>query len=373
MAGLDTDADRDRYYSLALRLAPGVGPRRFAQLVGIFGTAEAVLSAPVGELARVPRLPGRIAEVLARFDWRERVESELDRVREWGCRLMILGDADYPGRLKEIHAPPPVLWVSGDIRPEDEAAVAIVGSRGATDYGRDTARRLAVELAEAGVTVVSGLAIGIDAAAHRGALEAGGRTFAVLGCGLDVVYPRPNVDLHHQVPRAGALISEFPMATSPEPGHFPVRNRVIAGLSIAVVVVEAAERSGALITARLALEENRDVLAVPGRVGSIKSRGTHALLKQGARLVETGRDVIEEVAPQLAGRLGKPRTPVGAGVRMDADEERVWLVLNDEPLHIDPLCRKLGLSPSRLAPMLLSLELKGLVKQLPGTRYIRMN
>jgi DNA processing protein len=286
-------------------------------------------------------------------------------------KLVTLNNPVYPFRLKEIHAPPPVLWVAGDFQPEDDLAVAVVGSRAATEYGLKTSGRLAEELGAAGVTVVSGAAVGIDAAAHWGAVNAGGRTIGVLGCGLDVIYPRRNQGLLEKIPAFGALISEFPLGTEPQAGQFPVRNRVIAGLSLAVVVVEADERSGALITARQALEENRDVFAVPGQAGATKSRGTHALLKQGARLVENGRDIIEEIAPQLGlpGQRSQPVRPPQPA--MNAEEQGIYVALEDGPLHIDVLSRKTGLPPAQIAAALLHMELRGLIKQLPGTRYMR--
>lgn len=371
MAGPNNRQDRELFYWLALRLAPGVGSIRFARLLRLFKSPEAVFKASALDLARLPRLPQKTINALTRFDWGRQVEDELKRVRDRGLKLITLNSPEYPARLKEIHDPPPVLWVAGGIRREDLAAVALVGSRGATDYGRETAARLAGDLAGAGVCVVSGMALGIDAAAHRGALAAGGRTIGVLGCGLDIVYPRPNRDLFKRLPQSGALISEFPLGSEPEPGHFPVRNRIISGMSLAVIVVEAAEKSGALITARLALEQNRDVMAVPGRAGSMKSRGAHALLKEGARLVETGRDILDEIRPQLGPR--PPAKPRSAAPRPELTSEgkKVWEALGEETIHIDQLGRKAGLAPSGLAPVLLDLELKGLIRQLPGMRYIR--
>jgi len=370
MVGANRTQDRDLFYWLALRLTPGVGPIRFAKLLERFKSPEAVFQAPASELARFPRLPQRTLEALTKFDWGGQVEAELERVRRRGFRLITLQDKSYPSRLARIPDPPPVLWTAGELGPADAPAVAIVGARGATDYGRETATRLAADLAGAGICIVSGLALGIDAAAHRGALAAGGRTIGVLGCGLDVVYPRPNRDLFEKVPRSGALVSEFPLGTLPQPANFPVRNRIIAGLSLAVVVVEAAEKSGALITARLALEQNREVLAVPGRVGSVKSRGAHALLRQGARLVETARDVLEEIGPQVE-KAARPETQPLPPPAMTPEERQVWEIITQEPAHVDLIGRKAGLSPAKLAPVLLELELKGCVRQLPGQKYVR--
>ena len=365
--------DRELFFWLALCMAPGIGAIRFAQLIKRFQTPEAVFKASASELALLPRLPKETIAALNRFDWEHKVEGQLDRARRLGCRLIKLNDRDYPARLGQIRNPPPVLWVAGDIRPEDEAAVAIVGSRGATEYGLATAHRLARELVSAGINVVSGVALGIDAAAHYGALSQGGRTFGVLGCGLDVVYPRTNRELFRKIPASGALISEFPLGTAPEPGHFPARNRVIAGLSLAVVVVEAGRRSGALITARMALDENREVMAVPGRAGARTSQGTNNLLKQGALLVETGQEILDEIAPQLVIRYTNGQTGGAQESPRDLleEEKMIWEALGSEPMHFNMLVRKLGVSPEKLAPILLDLELKSLIRQLPGMRYIK--
>lgn len=365
---------RALFFWLALCMTPGVGPVTFARLLRHFKTPEAVFQASAHDLARFPRMSNKAVTALTCFDWGDQVQDEIDRVLERGCKLMTWHDPLYPPRLKEIPDPPPVLWLDGDVSESDQAAVAIVGSRGATDYGRSISARLAAELAEAGICVVSGMAMGIDAAAHRGALEAGGRTIGVLGCGVDLIYPRVNRDLFEAVPRSGALISEFPLGAEPRPGNFPLRNRVIAGLSAAVVVVEASERSGALITARLALEQNRDVLAVPGRVGSVKSRGTHALLKEGARLVETARDILDEIGPQLGLRTpgrSRPKSASEPVANLTPEGRRIWDALGDDPVHVDMIGRRSGLTSAGMAPVLLELELKGLIRQLPGMRYIK--
>ncbi|MEW5723592.1 MAG: DNA-processing protein DprA [Thermodesulfobacteriota bacterium] len=371
MAVRGTKAESSLFHWLALALTPGVGARTYRRLLEAFGTPEAVFQASAADLGRVPRLHRTAREALTRFDRGPRVAEELEAIRRKGFHLVTLPDEEYPARLKEIFDPPPVLWVAGDLRPVDLAAVAIVGSRGATDWGRQTSAQLAGELAAAGVTVVSGAALGIDAAAHKGALEAGGRTIGILGCGLDVVYPRPNQDLLRRIPEQGALITEFPLGTEPKPGHFPQRNRIISGLCVGVVVVEAGEKSGALITARTALEQNREVMAVPGRAGALKSRGTNALLKEGATLIESGRDVIELIGRQLGAAAAKPAEAPKPGPVLTEDERMVLEALGEEPVHVDALGRKLGLTPPKLAPILLNMELCGLVRQLPGMRYIR--
>ena len=364
-------SDTERFYWLALYMTPGVGAIRFFQLLERFKTPQNVFQASAAELGRIPRLPRKTVSALARFDWAGDVEKEIKHVRNRGLDLITYEDPVYPPRLKEIHNPPPILWVDGTIKEQDQVAVAIVGSRGATDYGRETSARLAGELATAGVSVVSGMALGIDSAAHRGALAVGGRTLAVLGCGVDVLYPRPNKDLFERIPEQGGMISEFRLGTQPEPGNFPVRNRIISGLSLGVVVVEAGSKSGSLITARNALEQNREVFAVPGRVASVKTRGTHALLKQGARLVETAQDILEEVAPQVEKKLKEPQ-PEKTEPKLEGEQRKIWEALHTEALHVDNIGRMVGLAPPQLAPLLLDMELKGLIRQLPGMRYTRI-
>jgi len=370
--GRTAQSDKEIFHWLALHLVPGIGSVRFSQLLRHFHTPQAVFQASARDLARIPRLPSKTVTALLSFNDFKDVETELDRVRRRGTKLITLHDPSYPSRLKEIHDPPPLLWVDGEFREADQLAVAIVGSRGATEYGREVSFRLAAGLASAGVSVVSGMALGIDAAAHRGAMSTGGRTLAVLGCGVDVVYPTPNRDLYQHIPKQGAVLSEFRLGTKPEPGFFPVRNRIISGLSLGVVVVEAGDRSGALITARLALEQNREVFAVPGRVSSEKNRGSHALLKQGARLVETVQDILEEIAPQLESGAEKPRPPETTHPPdLTEDQRRLWGVLSEVPLHVDQIGRQLNLTPARLAPLLLEMELSGFIRQLPGMRYIK--
>ena len=357
----------DIFHYLALAMAPGVGTTRFAELLKRFKTPQAVFEASYEELKKVPGVGPQTAKALSRFEWRDQVKKEMERAGQAGYRLITLGSDRYPERLKQIPDPPTILWVDGVLSPTDPPSVAIVGSRMASDYGLATARRLAGELARAGVTVVSGVALGVDAAAHWGALESGGRTIGVLGCGLDRVYPAANRKLFDLIPESGALVSEFPLGEPPVAGHFPSRNRIISGLSQAVVVVEAAERSGALITARLALEQNREVLAVPGRTDAVKSRGTNMLLKQGARLVETAADIIEDIAPQLE-RI----VPKGEPAPSITCEERVILdALSDGEAHIDALARQTGWTTPVLTARLLNMEINGLVKQLPGMRYMR--
>ena len=288
-----------------------------------------------------------------------------------------LADDGYPAWLRAIADPPAALYCNGRIELHDRQAVAIVGARKATPYGLQITETLARELSGAGFTIVSGLARGIDAAAHRAALEAGGRTIAVLGCGLDVTYPPEHGRLREAITANGAVLTEFPVGTPPKPAHFPQRNRIISGLSLGVVVVEAAEDSGSLITARLALEQGREVFAVPGSIDAPLSQGPHGLIKQGAKLVETVDDIVEELLPQIELPLALPSPRRGEGKfsppRGLAEVEQSMLaVMSRDPLHLDDLTERSGLTPAAVAGILLGLELKDVVRQLPGQRYYRL-
>src|SRR2546425_755979 len=284
-----------------------------------------------------------------------------------------LGDERYPELLRAIYDPPPVLYCDGSLEPGDRQAVAIVGSRQATPYGLRITETLAGELSALGFTILSGFARGIDAAAHRAALAAGGRTIAVLGCGLDVDYPPGHASLHAEIAGSGAVLTEFAHGTPPRATNFPRRNRIISGLALGVVVVEAAEDSGSLITARLALEQGREVFAVPGSIDAPTSRGPHGLLKQGAKLVETVDDIVEELLPQLDRPLqtlkSEPIAALPEHVELSPSERTVLDLISREPLHLDDLTERSRLTTPAVAGILLGLELKALVKQLPGQRY----
>lgn len=284
-------------------------------------------------------------------------------------------DERYPAWLGTIADPPAVLYCDGLIEPQDRQALAIVGSRQATPYGLRITETLARELSGAGFTIVSGLARGIDAAAHRAALEAGGRTIAVLGCGLDMDYPLGHARLREEIAMSGAVVTEYAPGIPPRAGHFPRRNRIISGLSLGVVVVEAAEDSGSLITARLALEQGREVFAVPGSIDAPLSRGPHGLLKQGAKLVETVDDIIEDLVPQMEKAAVPTQRPMPFKAMeppdLSPEERRVWEQMSREPLHLDDLTEQSGLTPAAVSGILLGLELKGVARQLPGQRYYR--
>lgn len=341
----------------------------YQRLLETFHTPEAVFQASTEALQRVEGMRPKTAEGIARFSDHRGVEQELDRVEQQGLTLVPLNDGRYPRLLKTIYDPPPFLYVKGDLQEKDERGLALVGSRSASSYGKEMTARLARALAEQGFTVVSGLARGIDTAAHQGALRGGGRTIAVLGSGLDVIYPWENAPLAEAIAAQGAVISELPLGTLPEAPHFPARNRIISGLSLGTVIVEASFRSGSLITARLALEQGREVFAVPGNVDSPWSRGANRLIKEGAKLVMSAGDILEELLPQY-------QTPVREAPRADAaacglspEGTRLLGLLESNPLHIDALIRQSGLPSAQVSSLLLDLELKGLAQQLSGKMF----
>lgn len=348
-------------------LLPG-GAKRIWSLLGRFGSLGEAWAAPAGELVSRGGFSRDAVSELVRRRESLRPEEELEKLAGRGIDYVYFYDAAYPELLRHIFDPPPGLFVRGILPAANLPALSVVGSRRPTPYGLAVAERLAREAAAAGVVVVSGMARGIDAAAHRGALAAGGHTIAVLGCGVDVVYPRENARLMQEIAAAGAVISEFPPGSPPEAWHFPVRNRIISGLSRATLVVEAAEKSGALITADLALEQGRDVLAVPGGINSPLSRGPNRLIKQGARLVEGAEDVLEELGVTA---LFKPAS-VSQNVppRLTAEEKAVCGLLSYTPQTVDALVAGTGLSAQQVLAALMFLEIKRLARQLPGGCYV---
>jgi DNA processing protein len=354
------------FYWLALNLTPGVGGVFIKRLLDRFQTPEAVFRAPLEELLQIEGLGEKVAREIQKGPVEKKVEKELYLLKEAGAKILTIKDESYPRRLREIYDPPPLLYVRGELKEGDELAVSIVGSRKTTPYGRWITEKMGQELARCGITIVSGMARGIDAYAHWGALSGGGRTIAVLGSGVDVVYPPENRNLYQRIIDQGAVLSEFPMNAPPEGGHFPKRNRIISGLSIGVVVVQASMQSGSLITANYALEQGREVFAVPGNVGSDSSRGTHQLIKDGAKLVESSEDILEEVLPQWRRERETP-LEVERPVQDLTEEEKVlYQQLGETPLHIDVLIRESAFDPGKVSSLLLNLELKGLISQWPG-------
>ena len=354
----------------ALGLVPQLGGVALQGLLGAFGSAVKAWQATPQALQAVPGISRGMAQAIRRFSRAHAVRQDQERVARAGVRVIVWGDPEYPTRLQQIPSTPPVLYLRGTLERDDETAIAIVGARHATAYGEDLAGELAAELARRGLTIVSGLARGIDAAAHHGAAAAGGRTLAVLGSGLDQIYPPEHKGLADEVAAHGALVSEFPLGTPPLRLHFPRRNRIISGLSLGVIVVEAGVGSGALITAHHALEQGREVFAVPGRVHARYSEGCNRLIKAGAKLVETWEDVLSELLPQLRRRTPKraasPPPPTLAGA-----EQQVFDILAEGPLHIDALIVRAGLPGGRVASALVGLEMKGLVRQLSGKVFER--
>jgi DNA processing protein len=361
---------------VALAATGGLTPRGCALLLAHYHTPEAVLAAPADVLASASGVSESAAKSLASGESGRRAEQLLRESERSGIAVMTPDDAAYPARLRELPDPPPALWRRGRgaIGP---AAIAIVGSRRPSPYGRTMAERFGRELAQVGVTVVSGLARGIDAAAHRAALEIGGDTIAVLGCGVDRVYPGEHRVLQEAIGRDGTLLTEFPLGAPPLAHHFPRRNRLISGLALGVVVVEAGERSGSLITARLALEQGREVFAVPGNLGAGGSVGTNRLIKAGATLVERVDDILTSVAAQLDPSSLRPLCPSpsagqpSAAASLTTEEHALVGHVTDEPRHMDELAVRAGRPVQQIAALLVSLEIKGVVRQLPGQFYLR--
>jgi DNA processing protein len=352
---------------LALHLVPGLGPRLTSALLERFGSPAGALRASAAQLQEVPHIGGKLSQSLSAAMQRLDVDAELKLMAEQRVRLLVRGTGDFPTSVNDIPDRPDLLYLRGTLRPEDARAVALVGSRQFTSYGRRIAERLATELARAGFTIISGLARGIDGVAHRAALSAGGRTLAVLAGGLSKIYPPEHAGLAQDIETAGALLTEAPMRMEPMAAMFPARNRLISGLARGVVVVEAAARSGALITARHAAEQGRLVFAVPGPLDSPASAGVHHLVRQGAILIRGVEDILEElegVKPCL-----QPAGP--APPDLGGTERRIWEFLQDRPRNLDEMVQELGLSVPEITTAVLTLEMKKAVRRMPGNQYER--
>jgi DNA processing protein len=375
-------SDENTQFWLGLTKLEGLGVRGAHRLVEHFGSPQAAYMASLTELESCG-IPARVAQSIFAQAGLKEAAGDLEASGKAGCQVVAYSSDDYPPQLKQIPDPPLVLYVRGDVKVLSRYALAIVGTRRPTAYGSQVAQRLARDLAQRQLVIVSGLARGIDSAAHRGALEAAGKTVAVLGSGIDVIYPRENKRLAEQVAECGALISEFPPGTSPAPENFPIRNRTISGLALGVVVVEAAEYSGSLITARLALEQNREVFAVPGNITSAQSFGPNHLIKQGAKLVDEWMDVIEEFPGEIRMQLlppveasdeatAKPQTGSLFEQSLTPDQKAVFDVLRaDQPLFVDAILTSASIPQPRVMTALLELEMAGVIRQLPGKNFIR--
>lgn len=360
---------------IILNAVPGLGPVRIRQLVDRFGSACAVFRQSKNALIEEGGLPADVAEKVANGRHDDFLHQEMDLVRKHCATVITIADEAYPNLLKEITDPPTVLYVYGSGLVESECAVAMVGSRHSSVYGLTVAENFSSQLAQLGIAIVSGLAKGIDTAAHRGALRVGGRTLAVLGCGLTHIYPPENEKLFHRIAENGAVLSEFPMTMPPMPYHFPRRNRIVSGLSLGVVVVEASEKSGALITSRFAMEQGREVFAIPGQIGLLQTRGVHRLIQQGAKLVVSVEDILEELKVPLTASVrrvdGEKAGEIKNGNNLSDEENFIYTHIGVSPVAIDSLMETCRRSLEHIFRVLFHLELKGLIRQMPGCLVVR--
>lgn len=359
---------------VALNMIEHVGPVRVRQLLEHFGEAAKILGASKHQLLHVRGIGEETAESIATWEKSVDLKAELKRISDAGCEIVVQTDAHYPELLREIYDPPIVLYVKGKLTAKDKNSVAMVGSRMTTHYGIEVARKLAYQLAYVGVTVVSGGARGIDTASHQGALSAKGRTVCVLGTGINIVFPPENNELFERIATNGAVITQYPFNRKADKQSFAIRNRIVAGMTLGTVVVEANLTSGALITANFATEYGRQIFAVPGRIDSPRSKGCHELIKKGAKLCEGAEDVLSEFE-YLFPASNRPPAPNESGVlpalELTDNEQKVFGVLDSEELSIDDVIRKCGLPSSAVSVALLSLEMKRLVKQLPGKLFVK--
>jgi len=356
---------------IALNLVKGLGSIKIKALLEHFKSALNIFGVSSGELKRAEGISSKLISGINEIKNSARLKEELELIKKNNVTTITINDENYPKNLKEIYDPPIVLYVKGDILTCDDTAVGIVGSRRASYYGLSFAERIGYELANLGITVVSGMARGIDTKAHRGVLRAKARTIAVLGSGLNNIYPPENKRLSEEIAQFGAVVSEFPLNTKPLAGNFPRRNRVISGLSLGIVVVEAARNSGALITARLGLEQGREIFSVPGRVDSRISYGTNQLIKDGAKLLNTVDDILEELNLRLKEKLQSTKNEDFMPKRLNEIETSIYSTLTTEPMHVEEIVKSSHLELNTTLSYLLQLELKGLIRKLPGELFVR--
>src|SRR5216110_1705105 len=358
---------------IALNMLPTVGPVRLRKLLQVFGTPERVLTAKRGELRAVEGIGGEVADQIAAWESTLDLAAELNRIRDFGATVITQKSSSYPKALREIHAPPIVLYVWGELQERDNHAIGIIGARRTTHYGSESAKKLAYQIAYAGLTVISGLARGIDTAAHQGALAAKGRTIAVIGSGLSRLYPPENRGLAEKIRDGnGAIVSEFSMEIEPDRQTFPMRNRIISGWSHGILVVEAGANSGALITASQALEQGRAVYAVPGHINAPSAIGSNRLIQQGAKLVMDAGDVLDDLQILLPETKPSPQAAARALPPLSEEERRVYESIDATETSIDDIAAKSQLPSSVVSSTLLGLELKRLVKQLPGKYFVKL-
>jgi DNA processing protein len=356
---------------LALNMVVGVGRTLFHRLVQGFGSPGEVFSASRNDLLRIPGIGDKVVGEIKRFDVDSAAEREIRLAENEGLRILTLESPEYSTLLKTIYDPPPILYIKGKALNKIARPLAVVGTRTPSEYGKLVAERLCLKLASAGFSIISGLARGVDTLAHKAALSAGADTIAVFGCGLGHTYPPENINLRKRIIEQGAIISEFPVLMRPDRNNFPARNRILSGLSLGTVVVEAAEKSGALITADFALEQGREVFAVPGNITSPKSKGTNNLIKSGAKLVDSPESILEELLPAFGESFKTKSESEGPKTQLDNEEEiKIFSLLSLEGRHIDNLIENSNLSPAQVSATLLQMELRGIVRQLSGKMYI---
>jgi DNA processing protein len=367
---MDRESWESKKYWIGLNMVLGVGKTLCHRLVKAFGSPQKVFHASRKELMGVERVGDKVAGQILGFDLEQSLKREYQLVERRNVQILTIEDPEYPFLLKTIYDPPPVIYYKGTFLDERSVPLAVVGTRKASSYGRMVAEKLCTELSEMGVCIVSGMARGIDTIAHKAALKFGNPTVAVFGCGLEYTYPPESGSLRRQIEEQGAVISEFPMSTKPDRNNFPARNRVISGLSHGTLVVEAGEKSGALITAQFALEQGREVFAVPGNIYSSESRGTHALIKMGAKLTDSSKAVVEDLSDSVLGLLKERKNKVIESVELNPKEEHLMSLMSVQQQHIDRVIENSYLSPAEVSATLVTLELKGVIRQTDGKMFV---